>query len=224
MMNNNLYIVLKAVKEANAPIGAIFLSQVLDIPQATIGRILKEAEDKGYLKKIGNKGRYLTASGEVFLSNVEAREGKKQIAEELIDITSSVSSEELLQILTVRRLLEGYAVSLACERATEDEIAGLEELSMEQIVEIKRGRLGNQADLEFHMTIARMSGNEVIFRILKLLLTENNVYTKLAVLSETKKIQQLVRHNDIVEAIKQRDAKGARKAMETHIDRLIASV
>ncbi len=47
---------LETIKECISPVGAAYLSKQLDASVATIGRMLKQAEENGYITSISNKG------------------------------------------------------------------------------------------------------------------------------------------------------------------------
>lgn len=214
---------LRTIDRVSFPAGAFFLSGELSTPPATVGRMLKTAEDEGYLEQVSNKGRILTNQGRVYLREADAAALREQAARDLITTATSVTPGQLLEILQVRRLLEPYTASLACVHAAERDISEIEDLAFEQVFDIRRGGLGSEQDLRLHLKLAELSGNAAIRHILKLLLTENGVYIQFSSMSEKMKIQKLTQHDDIVNAIKSRDPEKAALAMEQHIDRLIAS-
>lgn len=221
MAKINYLTLLTAIRNETAPVGAVYLSKKMDIPPATIGRLLKAAEDDGYVTHVSNKGRCLTEKGEHYLKTLDTVEEKKKIAEELIDITSSTSGQSLIEVLEIRMLLEPYTAALACKNATEEDIAELEELAFEQMMKIRRGGRGSQADLNYHLKLAQLSGNDSILRILRLLLTENGVYNTFTVITNTMHLQQLTHHMDITAAIKARDPEAASTAIKRHLELLL---
>ena len=217
-------LILREIKDSKVPVGASFLSQKLSMPPATIGRILTQLEDEGLLQKFSNKGRQLTENGFTYLAEQDLRNAKFKTANKLIDLTESVSKDKLLEILEIRTLLEGLTVELACKNAKDEQFLELDRIIFENIYEINRGGLGNEQDLQLHLTIAKMSGNTTIYQILKLILTEKNVYTKLSSVADQVKTDQLSQHSDIVENIKKRDPIEAKKAIQSHLKHVISNV
>lgn len=214
--------VMSAVK---IPVGAIYISQEINIPQASVGRILKELEDRGLIKKISNKGRVLTENGESYLKKKYEQKSKIDVALELANLSHGDNiKEKLIEILEVRKLLEIKSVELACLNRTDSELTELELIYMGNVSEINDNKLGNEQDLKLHLKIAEMSHNKTLYNLSRLLLTENNAYTFFSIVTGDIKLAQLTHHEKLVEAIKNRDVEAARKTMEEHINRIIADV
>jgi len=221
---NKTTTVLREIKNSGVPVGASFLSKKLAIPPATIGRILTKLDNEGLLQKVSNKGRQLTEEGDMYLAEQNLRNAKFKTANKLINLTESVSKDMLLEILEARILLEGRTVELACKNASDEHFHELDRIIFENIYEINRGGLGNEQDLQLHLAIAKMSGNTTIYQILKLILTEKNVYTKFSSVADSVKTGQLEQHGDIVQSIKDRDPVLAKAAIENHLKHVISSV
>jgi len=216
--------VLQAVKDANIPVGAIQLSKDLGMPPANIGRTLLALEKRGLLEKIQNKGRYITQAGEELLESYRQKHEKISIARELIDAATDIQLNDLLDILTVRRLLEPYAASHCALRLTEEQKQELDSLQMDYKYQIRHGGGGSSQDLMLHLKIAEYGGNAVIVKILQLILTDRNYYAEFT--KAAKKLNELSQseHDQILEAIFQGDGNGAALAMETHLDHVIRNV
>jgi len=217
--------IMTAIKEAGTPVGATYLTTVVSVPPATIGRIMQKMEKDGLLAKVSNKGRVLTDKGIAFLEENEKRETKLKTAGKLINILESGSKAHLLEVLDIRKYLEGRSASLAAANAAEEQLHQLDEIMLEYLVEIRHGGLGSEQDLQLHLTIAKMSGNYTIYQILKLLLTNENAYTKFSSASINQvRHTQLQNHENIVNAIKAHEPDKARYAMEHHLDQVIKDV
>ena len=121
---------------------------------------------------------------------------------------SRVSDSELIE---VRKVLEVEIAGLAAERARRDDLKALEQAvknlktarNVEQVVE---------ADVDFHLHLARATGNEVFVLLLKTL-------RNLLLGSVRKTASRCPRsvHDKILGAVKQGDAPKARQAMQNHI-------
>lgn len=223
--NREVTQVLSAIKEAGGPVGATYLATVLPIPPATIGRMMQKLEQEGMLIKVSNKGRQLTDQGAAYLAAHEQREEKLHTANKLIHMVEGSSQTQLLEVLEIRRFLEGRSAELAAQNATPEQIKELDNIMLEYLVEMRHDGLGNEQNLRLHLNVAKISGNRTIYQILNLLLTNENAYTKFSSASMLDiKHEQLEHHENIVSAIKNHDGKGAKLAMERHIDQVISDI
>ncbi|MFE7845279.1 FadR/GntR family transcriptional regulator [Microbacterium sp. NPDC057407] len=123
----------------------------------------------------------------------------------------------LLEIFSVRRLLESHATGLASQRATDQDIADL-------AVEISDVRVDTnietlvQHDVRFHGAIARMAGNDYLASLLDSLTSQTvrarvwRGLTQVGALERT-----LAEHRAILEAIRHRDLALAEAAAQVHI-------
>lgn len=215
---------LSEVKNCEAPVGAAYLSNQLESSAATIGRMLKRAEDEGYLKSISNKGRVLTEDGETFLANHYTKNEMVQSAEKVIELAFSNETENIIDVLELRKLMEPHIVRLATEKATDEDKEAVKDMDFEHQYVLRKGRSGFEEDLDVHLKFAELSGNKAMYQVLKLLLTENDIYDYLASITVSGKPGSYSDHEKFLEAYYAGDANGAAKAMETHIDNLIKMV
>lgn len=222
--NPKSILVLETIKKSGLPVGASFLSKELTIPPATIGRILTDLEKHGYVSKISNKGRTINEKGLQYLSQVDLKKEQRKDTDQLLSLVTDAAKDNLLEILQVRKLLEAVTVEMACKNATDMEIMELEYLILEHIHLIRQKKLGSNLDLEIHLGIAKASGNQTIYQILKVLLTSDNVYTKFSYVSEHVTHTQIKQHDAIIQAIKERSPEKAKLAMEEHLDQVIEDV
>ncbi|MDL2253964.1 FCD domain-containing protein [Ruminococcaceae bacterium OttesenSCG-928-I18] len=216
--------VLQEIDSIGIPVGAALLSTRLDIPQATVGRILSKLEKEGYLTKVSNKGRLLTEEGLSFLQHESQRKLKLKTADKLITMTTWKSKDKLLEILQVRKLLECQTAELACINGTEDQMEKLSAIMLGYSCEVNNGGLGNDQDLKLHMCIAEMSKNVTLNQMLSLLLTTENAYTDFSLAGEHVLNYRMNMHEKIVNSIKNRDVQNARAAMSEHLDQVISDV
>jgi len=224
-MNEELrLLILNSIEESSVPVGAVYLSNRLGVPSATIGRVMSSLEQEGYIEKVSNKGRRLTVKGRCYLQDQKDRRHKLKTASKLLNIVESISKERLLEILQVRLLLEDLTVERACKEATDQELQELDKIMLDYAYDLRYGGLGNEYDLQLHLKIAEISHNQTVHQILKLILTEKNAYTKFSTVADSFKNTQLIQHDEIVQAIKARDVPRAKLAMSRHINKIIADV
>ncbi len=212
---------LETMKECTAPVGAAYLSRHIDVSAATIGRMLKQAEDTGYITSVSNKGRVLTPKGEAFLESQHARVEMRQNAEEVIALVFSDDLKHAVDILEFRRLIEPYAVRCATEKATEGNLDEIRDLDFEHRYVLRKGESGSEQDLRIHLKFAELSGNSALYQVLNLLLTENNVYQYFSSIIKNGEAGSYVDHDVIFKAVYAKDADAAAAAMEQHIENLI---
>lgn len=132
------------------------------------------------------------------------------------------SAEEFLALLDVREAMEGMAARLAAERLSEEEIAGVEALVAAHQGEIARDPQGaylqDDPETDFHMRIARGSGNPILADLLC-----EQFYPRLRL---CRRLHRTVpgrgrdawkEHLRITDAIAQRDGELAEILMRRHI-------
>lgn len=216
--------VLKQVSHYDFPVGATFLSTELNLPQARIGRILLALEEKGYLTKISNKGRLITPKGMEYLSAQENRTDKLAAAQCIIETAESGSCQQLCEVLQIRLSLETLAARQACAAPSPQGLARLEEILGAQQQDLDAGGSGSEFDLAFHLTIAELSQNKTLAHILKLLLTEEDAYTKFSIAAPHRMGRQVQQHRRILQAIQARDGDAACQAVEEHLRQVLSDV
>lgn len=132
-------------------------------------------------------------------------------------VIREVSVEELLEILSVRRLLETEAAGLCARRVPKAEIDPL-------IAESRTFASGEsvdfdiywQADDRFHEAIAWGSGKPVLARLIVNLRSQARMchVTRMPTIFA----EQGSEHLAVLSAIAQKDAAGSRRAMRAHLD------
>jgi DNA-binding GntR family transcriptional regulator len=118
----------------------------------------------------------------------------------------------------LRTLLEAGAAEMACDRITTDKIDKLremtttdydaaEDVSLDHFILVPR---------EFHLAIARTFGNRRLYSLLERQMNELERFFYIGALSQDVNWKTAVEHSDLVEALADRDADGARKLMIQH--------
>lgn len=124
---------------------------------------------------------------------------------------------QLRDLFELRRIFEPSAARLACQRATQEEMAEI--LSRGAAVDqcIRENKDRTQADREFHASIVRATHNEFMMRLLPMI----NQAVETAVITGEHK-EQLAEdtrrdHALIMDFFRKRDATGAEHAMAIHM-------
>jgi GntR family transcriptional repressor for pyruvate dehydrogenase complex len=127
------------------------------------------------------------------------------------------------ELIEARRLFEGEAAALAATTIDEETLAELDRLLvlMANDDELK----GEVADKEFHMLIARATGNGAIIATIENLWELRN-RSPLArnILSRARGMglePRIVEHRRVLDALRARDPAAARLAMRDHLERVI---
>jgi GntR family transcriptional repressor for pyruvate dehydrogenase complex len=128
------------------------------------------------------------------------------------------SPRELMQ---ARSALESAVMILACAHGTRAQLKQLATLVTRMRAETERNRMPLELDRRFHMTLAEMSGNSVLARIIAELFDERHspISKKLSSKYETPRTwkQALKEHEAILRALEARDPIAAQAAMLSHL-------
>ena len=218
--------ILKFMDSVNAPVGASTLCDIpsLNLSQATIGRKLAELEKAGLLQKVSNKGRILTEAGQNTLRKLDENNAKTMLARELADLSLSDNQEALIDIMETRQLIEPFAAYHAATKASRAEIEYIENIAFVHRYMLSQEKPANKEDLSFHLAITKACGNKALIKILEILLRDHDAYIAFSKVSDDHREQQVKHHFNILNSIKNRDAKAAKKAMQEHLTTVYSSV
>lgn len=163
---------------------------------------------------------------------VETRQGSGTVVRDLkcADAfrlgTRSAGEEEnpargVLRILELRRGIEAEMAALAAERRTASEMKQIQQALRAIAIAVKSGGDGVQEDLAFHIAISRAAHNDHYTDLLGLLTRALHDAIRVTRTNEARSsdlaAQVLAEHEAIGEAIRSRDAAGARTAAFLHM-------
>jgi GntR family transcriptional repressor for pyruvate dehydrogenase complex len=159
----------------------------------------------GVLNARVGDGTSVAADGEVFL---------RRIVEWRL-ITERHDVENLME---VRIALEGISAANAAVRASAEEIERFHDLLRKMKLAVKDARRFAVLDVEFHVALAKASGNALVFDLVSLI--RNHLVRVLPKVLQLPHALPLVtrEHTTIVEAIERRNPKAARAAMHAHLE------
>ncbi|MCO5089939.1 GntR family transcriptional regulator [Bosea sp. (in: a-proteobacteria)] len=177
-----------------------------DLPGGTVVQDRKLAEQLG-LSRTPVREALGRLAGEGYLR----REGR------LLTV-QAVSVEDVMEILTTRRLIEGETASLAAGRIPPKQIAALK-AAIEGMVdphEVSHDRHWTVDDL-VHLSIAEASGNRLMARLVKDLREKTRMFglSRIPRRFEPGKAEHLA----IIAAIERGDGEAASRLMQAHIDK-----
>lgn len=133
---------------------------------------------------------------------------------------SSISKEDVQDVLEVRRTLDTLAVGLACVRMTPEDKQRLWEANVEfeKTTKTKDATTIAQADVKFHDVILMATGNNRLVQMVNNLAEQIYRY-RLEYVKDSRNHKQLIEeHERICECINRGDKEGAEQAIQTHID------
>ena len=226
-----IYLVLKTLDDSRTPAGAGTIRRSL-LPQfsfsmATVGIILRDLQDRGFVVREGFRGHMLTEDGRTFLSGYRDRQKKACLADRIFDYLTGSDRQRLADILEARRAIETEAARLAASRADQEDIKRLERNAVDQ----RRASAERQRavlDREFHAVLLDAAHNPLLgtlFDFLEQVTAASDGETVDQYLSKVREeIGSTLAedHSKILGAISRKDAAGAEKAMGTHMDRVLA--
>ena len=127
------------------------------------------------------------------------------------------------EVLAARRLIEVEMAALAAKHASDSAIDAIL-VAVEEMEQHHEERSGNeQADRNFHLAIARATGNSAMVGVIEYLWSQRgSLWHKLKEHFQTEELRQqtLIDHRNIFAAIAAHDQAGARSAMRAHLDRV----
>ena len=92
----------------------------------------------------------------------------RSVYDPLVSFSKS-SPANILKVFEIRKYLEIGAVSLAAERATDNEIKQLEKILEEMEEDLEKNRLGAKSDIDFHLIISRTTHNWAYINLMETL-------------------------------------------------------
>ncbi|MDH4136948.1 MAG: GntR family transcriptional regulator [Anaerolineae bacterium] len=196
---------------------------------------LRDAIVDGRLKP-GQWLRQETLAQELGVSQMPVREAlKRLVAEGLAQRIPykgvkvvEFSPEDIVDICTVRLVLEGLAVRLATPLITDQDLERLKENLRELEGYTSQDQIARRRQLndEFHLSICRASGRQYLIRLVETLwrwfpsviLYEGTLRQK--ELLPARMDQEMREHRAILEALERRDAQRAEEETRRHIQNL----
>jgi GntR family transcriptional regulator, transcriptional repressor for pyruvate dehydrogenase complex len=137
-----------------------------------------------------------------------------------------LKSEEILELLEVRKVMETASAGLAAERRTSEDLQALREA----LDKMRKGihaseELGEQADIEFHLAVARATHNRMLSHFMNTLSSAMRETMKesrkIWLYGEKATAERLYQeHEGIFQAIFEGDGSLARERMQNHLTKV----
>ena len=196
-------------------------------------RALKTEIIKGSLKP-GTKLSEGKIAKQMEVSRTPIREALRELAAEgFVKISpnqgvvvSNASVEDVQEVLQIRGVLEGLAARLATKMINEEEIKELEKYQkrMEYYTNEDDVLAFSEMDAEFHGLILNICGNNRLIQIRKNLSDQAHRY-RIRSLSVPGRLKySLKEHQEIVEALKRKNAEQADRLSQKHIENVLVNI
>jgi len=182
------------------------LSETLRVSRATVREAIGVLETMRLVDRRQGTGTYVIVSSEEALV--------QPLAAFLFH-----EKDDLIDIFSVRKIIEPGIAQLAAENATPEEIEELEGILREQEEELAHGDPVLK-DAHFHHVLARMARNRVLQRLFLALVDLLGETRTRPTQTEERKQKSLHGHRSIVAAIKDGDGVAARKGMRRHLEEI----
>lgn len=130
-----------------------------------------------------------------------------------------LSAEEVWEVYTAREAIEGYVAALAAKRATRADVKRLE-AAQENVLNLARNEDYSatvKADFELHRLIWEQSGHRLLCDILSRLEVQIRMFMAVQAPLFHHLYDSVEDHKNVVQAIAEGDADGARESIQEHI-------
>lgn len=184
------------------------LSEHLQVSRNMVREAIRKLEFFGLLKTLPQSGTIISSLG------VAAMDG-------MITDALKLEQPDFRALVESRIILESNAVGLAALRRSTRHLARIEEALDAYAEKASQGLNAVEEDLEFHLRIAEASGNTVI-NTLMLIVTPEIIrnFEKYHVCDKKQTVQGIKEHQNIYDAIVQKDMDLARIQLKRHFSNL----
>jgi len=168
------------------------------VSRTPVREALRQLELEGLVYIVPNKGAYVTG----------------------------ISDKDTRDIYVIRSYLEGLAARWACERISEEEIEGLEEIVYLSEFHAKKKHYDQLVELDnkFHESIYHASGSKILEHELTTFHQYLERIRKESLKREERALQSNEEHRAILEAVRQRNGDLAEKLAHKHIIQTIENM
>ena len=189
------------------------LATQMQISRPTLREAVKVLVDAGLLEVRRGPGGGMFVASDV-------------VGVELVRQRSSLRLGEVAGVLEARRMLEPRVAQLAAVRATEDDFAALQRSidGMRQLVEagkaLKEEDRFLQYDVQFHLALARASGNATVESLMRVLFRQLEIARDMAMHLPLVPEWTIQIHERTVAAVRSGDLAEVEAVMDEHVGQL----
>jgi DNA-binding GntR family transcriptional regulator len=166
------------------------LAQDFGISRTPVREAMAQLEREGFVRSVPRRGIYVVRK----------------------------TRKEVIEMITAWAALESMAARLITERASPDEIAALRDMFATFEDGALRAHLDeySEANIEFHQSIIRMSGNSVLISLAENLFTHMRMIRRKTIVEQDRVEKSIRDHMNIIEALEARDTARAEELVRNH--------
>ena len=180
------------------------LTESLRVGRSSLREAVKALRAVGAIDVVAGGGMYV------------GRGGSKALAKPL-SWAVLLNASSLQQTIEAREILEVQLAPLAAERVTEEELTGLRHLLARMRAAHNAPEAYLSADVQFHLTIARASKNDILYYALEMLQHVTSAWIRRSLHKTHCEPLSLAEHQTIYEALAAHNPSQAREAMRAHL-------
>lgn len=182
------------------------LANQLEVSRQSIREALKKAESKGLIEVRQGQGTFILSAAFDLMASPFLTLMKEEV-------------EKIFEFIELRKLLEVWCAKKAARLATSKELKKMEKALMDMEKLIDSNEILGQPDIDFHIAIAEASHNMLMVHVMS---TVRQIFHSMFIISNFtrrpgKNRILIKQHQEIYEAIKNRNPKLAQKKMEAHL-------
>jgi DNA-binding FadR family transcriptional regulator len=171
------------------------------------------------LQSMANKGLISISHGERSKVNALTPGVAFEQVDDIAKLLLSTEPSNIGNLKQIRKILEAGSIQIVVQSCSAEQIAELREL-----VEAQRSKLGQErafieADIAFHVAIARMTGNPLLQAVTQAMLAWLSEYYKPVLHWSGRENTTLLEHSKIVDLLECHDDVGAVTMMGDHLGR-----
>jgi GntR family transcriptional repressor for pyruvate dehydrogenase complex len=183
------------------------LSEIFKVSRATVREAIFSLETMKLVRRRQGDGTYITAArGEDLV---------QPLALSLVH-----EKDDLIDIFSLRKLIEPEVARLASENAQPEDIQNLEKILGEQERGVNRKKNAVRIDAEFHHALAQTARNRIFERLLMAVMDLQAKTREQYLQTEERSRSSLTGHREILAAIRAGNGGKARLAMRRHLERV----
>ncbi len=128
--------------------------------------------------------------------------------------------ELIAELLDVRTIIEPALAARAARRATDRDVARLEDVLRRQRARMLKGESTVEEDSEFHSLLADAAHNQVMLKVLDVLMDLLRETRARSLQVEGRLQRSFAGHRRVLEAIRRRDPDAAERAVRRHLEEI----
>jgi GntR family transcriptional repressor for pyruvate dehydrogenase complex len=187
------------------------LAEWCEVGRGVVREVLSILENLRYIERRPQSGVYLGKDASaVSLETLVLASG----------MGLALSPQVLAQSLEVRRMLEINAVTLACQRRTDENLAELEALIEEWDRRLEADEPLAELDKQFHLCLFKATQNEIFVRMVTPFFIMSQARRNAFFVDEQVARESNLQHRKLVDALRARDTTAAVALIGAHIGRV----